>query len=465
MQTREKILGIVFLLGLLAWQGWPMFYRNIFGPLDELRSTRSALKSEYERKEDRQLALLRMTKELKDLKGRSLPPEPLDAQRLYQQWLTDLAQSKGFKQLKVTPENRISRGTVYVAVQVSISGQATTEELTDFLVSFYRVGLLQRIARLELGGSGRTSSSPLIVTLLAEGVCLTDTPDRVALFPQTTLVSEVDTESKQLNLASTDLLPDELPALIQIAEERLDVISAEGSVVEVTRGVDGTEPSAHAAETAVQILPAGSIDAEAAIMAARDIREAHPFALPTVFDPRFRVTGKVAVLRTDDEWSLDVSLSGDDPSLPEPDYSLEFPGASQPAGLSIGESGVLRWTGRTEVDPGRYEVEIIALRAGEEPLRNRLSVELTDPPPAAPQGDPARDIILVGVVDRDGTREAWFLNRKSGQRLRLKSSEELPVGSEKWTVVDVRAREVDLALDQTKRSIRLGQSLAEANSQ
>jgi len=338
-----------------------------------------------------------MTKELKGFKGRSLPPEPLDAQRLYQQWLTDLAQSKGFEQVKVTPENRVSRGTVYVAVQVSVSGQATTDELTDFLVSFYRVGLLQRIARLELSGSGRTASSPLIVTLLAEGLCLLDTPDRDTLFRQTTLVAEVDADAKQLNLENIDLLPEDLPAQIQIGEERLDVTWAEGSIVEVTRGVDSTDPARHAAGAAVQILPKSPVDTEAATLAAQDILDAHPFALPSVFEPQFRATGAVAVLRTAEEWSLDVSLTGDNPSLAKPTYSLVFSGESQPSGLSIEENGVLRWNDRTEVELGSYEVEVVARRPGEEPLRNRLTLELTDPPTETAEEDPARDMILVGA--------------------------------------------------------------------
>ncbi|QDT63631.1 Ig domain-containing protein [Calycomorphotria hydatis] len=459
MQLREKILGIVLLGGLLLWQGWPMAYRTVFGPLDELQSERDSLQSRYERKEEDQLAMLRSTKELKLYKSQSLPREPLDAQRLYQQWLTDLALSNGFQQLKVTPESRVARGTTYVAVQVSITAQATLNELTEFLVDFYQTGLLHRITRIEVTSTSQKPDAPLSVTLLAEGVCLTDAPDRDTLFPSTKLAEDISDSATSIPVLSTDDLKD-LPADIQIGEERLTVTEIDEQELTVERGLAGTTAAAHLTGERIDVLPPSRVDEEAAIVAAKTIVVNQPFAKPMQYAPSFSVTGKIGVPRNDQPWTQDVSITGATPSSEAWSYRLE--GESLPVGLSIDSEGKLMWSDRMSVPVGSYEVTLVAQRNSDK-LETTLTLELSDAVAEQPAtGDPLRETVLVGIVNRDGKLQAWFVNHVSGQRSRLAEGEELVIGDKRWTVNAIRPQEVDLDSENSTLKVKLGESLAVA---
>ena len=83
-----------------------------------------------------------------------MPPDEHDAQRLYLEWLNDLAELSGFSNLKLSPGRRMREGKTYIAIQSSLEGSATYAQLCQFLLHFYQTDLQQNIISLELDSTG-----------------------------------------------------------------------------------------------------------------------------------------------------------------------------------------------------------------------------------------------------------------------------------------------------------------------
>src|SRR4051812_13717131 len=101
MQSRGQYLFGGLLTALVVWQAGGWVSSAVFGPFETRRGDLTRLQKSVTEKEDKLLMLARANKSLKDWKLISLPPDDnaksrqptaLNAQRLYIQWLTDLAQ-------------------------------------------------------------------------------------------------------------------------------------------------------------------------------------------------------------------------------------------------------------------------------------------------------------------------------------------------------------------------------------
>src|SRR6218665_4125018 len=103
MQQREKILLGAFAGVAVSWFAVRPFVESAFiTPLTDKGAQVEKLTREKSDKDVDDLAQLKAIRRLKDYKQRSLPPNPLDAHRLYQGWLTDLCQICGFSDVKIT---------------------------------------------------------------------------------------------------------------------------------------------------------------------------------------------------------------------------------------------------------------------------------------------------------------------------------------------------------------------------
>jgi len=185
MGKREKILLILLVSAVVGWRGLPILRAMVLGRLDDDSRRIEALKASAAGLDEKEFKLQINQRRMSDWKDRSLPPEPAEAQRLYQEWLNDLAELAGISALRVTPEPmQVTPNTSIRAVRVSVKGQATFEQLTYFLHEFHRVDLLHRIQALKVEGPPNPGG-PLKIVLTAEGLCLQDTPSRNHLFPRT----------------------------------------------------------------------------------------------------------------------------------------------------------------------------------------------------------------------------------------------------------------------------------------
>lgn len=380
MQRREKILLAVLAAGLIVWWGWPVTYGLLFGGIDERLAQLQTLDAQVEQKENDQLKLLRATGRLKDWRTASLPADALDAQRLYQQWLTDLAQSAGFTEVSATPGRRAAQGDVFTGVTVEIDARATYEQLADFLRRFQQSGLLHRIVQMSVN---RDSSDPgvLEVSLSAQGLALMSATQRDSLFPTAALAEDISADAKQIRVEPTKVFP-QPPFEVRAGDEILAVTAVKGDTWSAARAAASTLAAAHQAGTRLELVLGGEVAdrapaAHQALLATNLFREYVP---PRPHQPRLVLPAESAVVRGS-ELEVQAKVDDYDPAQGEPAFTLE----GAPAGMTIdARSGTVTWTPADDFPLGTYEALVRARQQGAaEALTGTLRVvyrEPNDPP-------------------------------------------------------------------------------------
>jgi hypothetical protein len=288
MGKREKILLILLVSAVVGWRGLPILRAMVLGRLDDDSRRIEALKASAAGLDEKEFKLQINQRRMSDWKDRSLPPEPAEAQRLYQEWLNDLAELAGISALRVTPEPmQVTPNTSIRAVRVSVKGQATFEQLTYFLHEFHRVDLLHRIQALKVEGPPNPGG-PLKIVLTAEGLCLQDTPSRNHLFPRTELADSLPRSFDTLKVASAEGFPKEAGFTVRIDNplgavpiaEFVTVTKVSGNQWTVQRAAEGTSKAYHAAKADVELFPVRYDQRDLKLEDRRKALAKHPFVQP-----------------------------------------------------------------------------------------------------------------------------------------------------------------------------------------
>uniref|UniRef100_A0A7C2PGK1 Cadherin repeat domain-containing protein n=1 Tax=Schlesneria paludicola TaxID=360056 RepID=A0A7C2PGK1_9PLAN len=400
MNRREKLLaaglGAVF---LLMMGGGPL-YNAVFGPITERSDRLAELTTAVEQKQDQALLIARARKQLRDWQALSLPPDrgaatsrrpdALDAQRLYQAWITDLAQLSGMTDVVVKPgaQRRLikaGRGTqaanVYLTVPVTVVAEARFGPLATFLDHFQRVNLLHRINKLKVTSRESQGDPLLTITLEAEGLALVDVPWRRTLFPETALTKDLGDEATQLVVAKAEGFPKKTPFRVRIGLEYLTVTAVQDHTWTVTRAVERTHAARHAAGDAVELCPINpavpSLDKEAF----REVLMSNLFIEPPPPKEYKLQLGPIAeqVVTRGQKLSYALPASGYDPTAGEPDFRLITPA---PPGLELDRgTGKLTWTPAAEQPAGTFplQFEIKHPSAPDGKLTGEVTVVLREP--------------------------------------------------------------------------------------
>jgi len=360
MQKREKVLAIVLAVVLAGVFLVPAFERAFLDPLTELNGELKTVQASVSARELDELKLMRATVDLKEWRGQSLPPDPLNAQRVYQEWLTDLALVANWNSVEVKLGRRSSRGTTYVTVPVTIEARATVENVATFLRLFEATNLLQRITRLDLDRSVDPAGIQLAVTLTAEGLSLPDAEPRTRLLPATYAAGEISPESEQIKVVSSDGFPETAPFRARIGTEIIDVTRVDGNTWTVVRGTAGTTTSEHTANAEVELLPLVE-EHEIHFKRARHLADSSsPFVKPRPpieYNPHFASTTPPAAVRGED-WTFELKVEDWDPTFGNAELVL---GPDAPEGMRLDEeAGTLHWSPSTELEPGAYPVAVVA---------------------------------------------------------------------------------------------------------
>jgi hypothetical protein len=232
MQKREKILLVSTVAAVLLWAGLPTI-NAIF--IDPVTDARDDLKRVNEKEADQTADIKRLKvagQKFKQTRGRSLPPNSLDAQRLYQVWLDDVAVLSGIEKPIITPGRRVTsrrksiRGDLYTGVLVSLEGKATLTELSRFLYHFYRSDLAHRVVNLTIDSPKNEGDPKLAISLTAEGLSFASAPKRSTLFPQTKLKQDFSSSSKSektIDIENAVGFPEKSGYRIRIGGEYLTV--------------------------------------------------------------------------------------------------------------------------------------------------------------------------------------------------------------------------------------------------
>ncbi len=184
MKPREKMLALG-LAGVLAlWQGSVLFQAFVIAPVEERQADQEARLDRISQKSKKLKASRAAAAKLKDWKLRSLPPDPVVATSLYQNWLVELAR-KTLSKPSVSPHSQVKKskgkGDVFQIISVEIKAEGTLANLCDFLYEFRKSGLLHRVATMTLETEQHQGDPALKITLNIEALALAEAPERSTL--------------------------------------------------------------------------------------------------------------------------------------------------------------------------------------------------------------------------------------------------------------------------------------------
>lgn len=360
MQRREQILAGSFLAAILFWQVGGRILSTLTEPFYEASDKVEKLQKSVTGKRDGALMLIKATKSLKEWKAGSLPPDggkskqptAVNAQRLYLQWITDLAELCGFDELRVQAGATNTKAKVYISVTVKLDADARYEQLVQFLDLFYRTELLHRVNSMRVSTKVFEGDPSLKVSLEFEGLALLDTPPRRTLFPETNLTAQLFEDGTSLQVFSAKEFPKEAGFLIKINNELLKVKSLDGEIWELERGIERTQISSHVEGTPVELVQLKSNQIRS-LAEARELISSNIFVKPSpIYKMKLGPLGeKVFTIGKPVEYIIPVS--GYDTLLGKPEFKLT---GAVPEGMKLDRYGKLTWKLGSGAKPGKYPV-------------------------------------------------------------------------------------------------------------
>ena len=413
MSRNEKLLAALLGLFVVGYFGWGIVDSALIRPLADRRDRVAALTDSQATKSSRQIAAAQAGGRVSTAKRRSLPSDPLRAQRLYAQWVQDLASACGFTDLSVAPKAAPSRtGDEYAAVRAELTGKATADELANFLRRFRDTALLHRVVELKVTSPTADRDADLDVrSLIAEGLALPNAADREELFPRLRLAADLPADAEALPAADADGFPGDGTFTVRLGDELVAVTGREDGGWTLDRGRDGTAAAAHPAGSFAELLPALPADERPGETL---LTETGPFRRPRTFDPKLEVAGETRLIRGED-LKLTAKASGYDERIGTPQFSL----SEAPDGMTVGADGALSWNPASDLPEGTYTATLTAaVPRPETTLTERVTVTLADPntPPTVEPPGPQRIAIgdtltlkLAATDAQDDGRLKWEL--------------------------------------------------------
>ncbi|REJ85444.1 MAG: hypothetical protein DWQ34_01965 [Planctomycetota bacterium] len=378
MSKREKILAAGLAAVIAIFVIGPAVMSAVLSPLRERDNRINTLKTSVAKLDDAEFALLAAKRDVNRWREMSLPPDPLDAQRVYYQWLNDVTLLAGWQEVEMTLGTASPRQGGYTTIPVTIEAEATLDQIDRFIRFLDSTRLLQRVTRLDIESPYPDGNPPMHVVIGLEGVGLQEATPRSRLFPISRLQSNLADDDQQLRLDGSDGFPEETPFRIRIDQELLRVDDVDGDTWRVTRGVDHTEAAPHEADSVVELTP--QIEDDATSTAETELLVERIFVKA---DNRTPAGVEIAALDAPSAmrgqpWSAELSLANWDSRRPVK-YAID---GDVPPGLTLdADTGRLEWTPPADAELGYYEPEVTALSAdGRETIATgSVEIELRRP--------------------------------------------------------------------------------------
>ncbi len=192
MNRNEKILAGLLGLFFVGYLLRGPIVAATTGPLDELRTSLSGRTEQAEALSDQAASITAAAGRVNAARRRSLPADVSYAERLYPQWLQDLAIASGWTEVTTTLQSVQSRrGEQFRPVRVELRGSATLAEYERFLDRFRRTDLLHRITKTLVSSESEVEDVKLDVTLQVEGLSLPTAAERDEIFPVARLAADL----------------------------------------------------------------------------------------------------------------------------------------------------------------------------------------------------------------------------------------------------------------------------------
>lgn len=378
MDQREKLLAGGLGAAVALWMGISLYESQYAAPLtakeQEVTSAQDQLNNN--RADRRRLGMAQKT--VRDSRRDSLPPDRIDAQRLYGDWCYSLAELSGWSQLSEKTESPGPLGKVAWRIPVTLTGKATREEIATFIWHFQQSNLLHRLAHLELISQGNDGDPEFTVIVRLEGVSMNDAPERPRLFPETRLARAIDASTQSLEV-ERPIEGATVPFRIRIGHEFLRVVSVTGNLWSVERGIDQTTATAHEGDQPLQSAPIRTSppDAESRDAITQRLVAGSVFVKPAPvieYRPKLAATTLPEMTRGT-PWQTQLKAEGWNPKWPAPVFLV----AAAPAGMTVSPAGEMTWTPPPELAAGAFKLRILAKAGDLTQFETEVAVTLREP--------------------------------------------------------------------------------------
>jgi len=379
-QKRTKLLAAGLGAVVAVYFGRSVVTNWVMGPIRDLERKVATAEAQAEKLADQEIQLNVAQRNLKDWKAISLPGDLDSAQRLYREWVFDLARQCGFSGsgFEVIPGARSAQKEFStVAVEIK-KAEVDLQGLARFLYLFDQSALLHRISGMKVDSPGAQGNPRLAVTLTVEGMSVTGTENRAELLPRTRLAGAIDDKAVLLKAVPNELFPVQSegfePFLVRLDRELLQVTEAGEAGWKVVRGYAGTKSVSHADLSTVELFPVLWDRREKRLEDYQSLVAASPFVLPAAaksWSPRVAgVSDKT--IRPGETVSLTAKLDNADPELGTAAFALE----DAAEGMSIdATNGQFTWSPAESLQPGKYSAVVAAVQSGK--LDQKISTKVT----------------------------------------------------------------------------------------
>ena len=461
MQIREKILAGVLAVTVGGGVVLPKVWDAYQAPLADRTKKIQKIREDLETVEfDRRVAEAKLSK-MEAWKKQSLPANPQDAMRLYQQWLTDLAELVAqFRNVAVTPDHLVTpRDGNYVGIRVKITGEATLEQVRAFLYAFYRADLLQHIASMNLENRRRVMPPALTVTITAEGLSVKDAVERgTSLFSRTTLTTDLDGDGKTVTVESSAAFPAEEPFDIRVDGEFLKVVRIDGNRWTVERGVAQFPKSSHRSGATVELAPVNPLTKDRSLSDYDVLIAQNPFAKPveaviveTPNQPPVIEAVETVTVAPGQTAAFQVVAS--DPETPKERLYFSLSENSPQGAMIDPETGQFAWVPDSTVPPGDYRIVVKVSDDGSTPqtTSREVVVKVTE--------DTAQYVYLTATIFADAQPRAWLRDQASNKKLVLEEGAALQYAGIQGSVDEIGRDYILLGMDGVQWKLRMGNNL------
>jgi len=384
-QKRTKLLAAGLGAVVAVYFGRSIVTNWVMGPIRDLERKVATAESQAEKLADQEIQLNVAQRNLKDWKAISLPGDLDSAQRLYREWIFDLARQCGFSGsgFEVVPGAR-SAQKEYSTVAVEIKkAEVDLQGLARFLYLFDQSALLHRITGMKVDSPGAQGNPRLAVTLTVEGMSVTGTENRAELLPRTRLAGGIDDKVQLLKVLPNEMFPVQPegfePFLVRLDRELLQVVEVSDAGWKVVRGYAGTKSAVHADEATVELFPVLWDRREKRLEDYQALVSSSPFVLPAApktWSPKLAGVSD-RTIRPGEPVSLTAKLDNADPELGTASFALE----DAAEGMSIDAStGQFTWTPVESLEPGKYSAVVAAVQSGkpDQKISSKLTITIQE---------------------------------------------------------------------------------------
>lgn len=378
---RKKVLLGGLAIVIAVYFGRSMVQSIVMGPVNDMRIQLGKAEQANERLEKSDRLLKIAQRNLKDWRYYSLPPDADDAQRVYREWLFDLAKQCGFAGpgFEVIPGARsVQKEFTTVSVEVK-KAETDLQGLTRFMYLFDNAQLMQRISNLKVDSPGAQGNPRLSVSFTAEGMSVAGTQVHADLLPRTKLAAAVTETATEIKAIPNDnfIVPDPFePFEVRIEKELLKVTELTQSGWKVQRGFEGTKAAAHPEAAYVEYFPEMWDRKEKLMDHYASFLASSPFVIPSppkAFNPRLGGVSDKTV-KPGEPVKFTARAENFNPELGEPQFAL----SDAVEGMTIDpKSGEFTWTPASDLGSGSYAATVLLTQAGNPDVKLNSKVTFT----------------------------------------------------------------------------------------